>query len=78
MKSKISLLVVKVQIKMLETDYFTIVSKPDHIKVECPYCGWEFTDTIDNYLYHELWYNEETTECPECEREFKLVGAEYE
>lgn len=63
---------------MLETDHFTIVSKPDYIKVKCPYCGLDFEDDIGHYVVEWLWYNEEVAECPECEREFRLVGAEYE
>lgn len=62
----------------LETDYFTIVSKPDYISVTCPYCGHQFTDDIGSYIWEELWDNCERAECPECENQFRLVGAEYD
>lgn len=59
-------------------DEFIINTKPVSITVECPKCGEKFTEDIGMFIWEDLWYNGEYTECPECGCEFKLEGACYD
>jgi uncharacterized protein (DUF2225 family) len=60
--------------RMRETDSFRIIMKAVSIAATCPYCGHEFEEDIGSFDPCGIWYGEETTECPECGREFRLVG----
>lgn len=60
--------------EMLETNSFRIVMRAVKIAATCPYCEHEFEEDIAEFDECGLWYGEETTECPECGREFRLVG----
>lgn len=61
---------------MKETDSFRIIMKAVRIAATCPHCGHEFEEDIDHFDDCGIWYDEETTECPGCGREFRLVGAD--
>lgn len=65
--------------EMLKTDHFTIISRPDYIKAECPYCGWENESVVDEFDWRDLWDGQEEVTCTfECGKDFRLVGADYD
>lgn len=64
--------------EILETKYFTIISDPDYIKAECPYCGWENKQDADDFTFSDLFCDEEYMTCTECGKDFRLVGADYD
>lgn len=62
--------------KFLEEEIdFTIVTKPSHISLDCPFCGQgieiKWDDVPNNYENWEAIRGEEV-ECPECHEYIKL------
>ena len=63
----------------LEADY-TIVSKPDYVRVTCPYCvedvRFTFEEIDDGGSAYQGYPG--SVECPECHNEFRLGVADYD
>lgn len=58
---------------------FTIVSKPDHIRLECPHCGNDIEIPFDDVDVPECWQdNWGYVECPECQEMIKLGEWDYD
>lgn len=58
---------------------YMIISKPDYIYFECPYCknevevGWNYVDYKTEY-----WGDGAYCDCPICNKEVELGDYEYE
>lgn len=58
---------------------FTIISRPDHIHLECPFCNEEIEVDWNDVDVPECWSDDwGYIECPECEKEIKLGEYDYD
>lgn len=58
---------------------FTIISKPDHINLECPFCGNDINVPWNDVDSPECWQDDwGHVECPICEEDIKLGDYEYD
>lgn len=61
-----------------KTDY-TIISKPDHISFECPFCKEEVGVPFEDVNFNtDYWGDGAQVDCPKCGKEVELGGYEYE
>ena len=61
-----------------ETDYM-ILSAPKDVKFICPYCKEEVQVEFEKLDYlTEVWDDGALVDCPECGKEVKLCGWEYD
>lgn len=59
--------------------FFTIKSKPDHIEFTCPYCRKMVIVPFDKAIFiKDYWNSAGRANCPECDKEIKLKGYEYD
>lgn len=58
---------------------YTIVSKPDYIKLECPHCHHSLEIPFDDVnFYASNWAEGGEVDCPDCNRTVILGEYEYE
>lgn len=58
---------------------FTIVSRPDHIRFECPYCQEDVEVDWNDVDVPEAWSDDfGSVECPNCNLDVKLEDWDYD
>lgn len=52
---------------------YTIVSRPDHIRIECPYCESELEIPLEDVDFRtDCWSDGGNCDCPNCGKEIEL------
>ena len=58
---------------------FRIISRPDHINLECPFCGYDIDVYWDDVDSPECWQDDwGWVKCPACEQDIKLGEYDYD
>lgn len=64
---------------MKEAIGYTIISKPDYIKLRCPHCKRDIkVDFGDVDFNEDNWSDGGYCDCPNCEKEIELGDWEYD
>lgn len=64
---------------MRKTVGYTIISKPDYIKLRCPHCKRDIKVDFEDVNFNEdNWSDGGYCDCPNCEKEIELGDWEYD
>lgn len=59
--------------------HYTIISRPHHIRFECPHCGGEVEIPFRDVDYNtDYWGDDAFCTCPACDRDVELDEFEYD